>query len=77
MANYPTQSYAATLTTNPVIMSKFPNSTNITLDVWRNNILGLNIYYEELSYVKLEQFKKTEFIDLIANFGGQFGLEFF
>jgi hypothetical protein len=74
-AAYPTLDYATTLAQNPLVVSKFPNSTVITQDVLRKNILAVSIFYEELNYVKYEQSKKTSIIDLIAGFGGQFGKE--
>lgn len=40
----------------------------------RSNMLGLNIFYESLSYTKIEESESMDFVTLLSNIGGIAGL---
>jgi hypothetical protein len=71
MTNYPTYSYYEYLKTLPRVKKMFNyNDSAITYERLKSSILGLNVFYEELSYVKTTEQPQTELSDLIANIGG-------
>ena len=73
-ASYPTRGYAKkSLLKNTIITSKFQNET-LTYDLLKQSVLSLNVYYDQLIYIKITKNIKTELIDLISNIGGLLGL---
>jgi hypothetical protein len=68
---YPTHPYYNYLMQQPDVVSKFGlNASEITYDKMRNSILRLNIYYETLSFTKIEETIKVQLFDLISGIGG-------
>ena len=68
---YPTHPYYNYLMQQPDVVSKFGlNASEITYDKMRNSILRLNIYYETLSFTKIEETIKVQLFDLISDIGG-------
>ena len=53
--------------------SNLPNIKHIK-SVLHNKILELNVYYDDLSYTLIEEDKKMDLIDVMANVGGTLGL---
>ena len=47
---------------------------NLTYEEMKQRYLFLNIYYSELSYIKISESPKTSIIDLLSNLGGTMGL---
>ena len=47
---------------------------NLTYEEMKQRFLFLNIYYSELSYIKISETPKTSIIDLLSNLGGTLGL---
>ena len=46
----------------------------LTYDEVRQKFIALNVYYSDLSYVKISETPKTSFFDLLSNLGGTLGL---
>jgi hypothetical protein len=75
MADYPTEAYAELLVNFTNISSYLSNQMEpLTYDTLRNQILKLNIFYDELKYTSIGETEKTSFIDLLAGIGGTLGL---
>ena len=73
-SDYPTKTYAETELMNiPFIKENYFNKS-ISFDQLKKNVLSVNIYYEQLSYVAISQQAKTTLLDLISNIGGLLGL---
>jgi hypothetical protein len=73
--SYPSEAYASALMKNPKVQAKFGDNTSaITYERLKKTLVALNIYYETLSYKKLIEVEKLNFVDLIANIGGTLGL---
>ena len=47
---------------------------NLTYEEVKERLLILNIYYSELSYIRISESPKTSIIDLFSNLGGTLGL---
>jgi len=54
---------------NPKITSRFKNSTALTKEDFKRNMLTLTINYQDLKYTLIEEVIKTELVDLIAGIG--------
>jgi hypothetical protein len=50
------------------------NEFNLTYEEIKQRYLFLNIYYSELSFIKISESPKTSIIDLLSNLGGTLGL---
>ena len=50
--------------------NEYLKSVNISTD----NLIHLNVYYDNLEYISIEQVAKMSFSDLISNIGGNLGL---
>jgi hypothetical protein len=74
---YPAHPYYDYLMQQPSVVSKFGlNKSEITYDKMRNSILRLNIYYEALSYSKVEEAIKVQLFDVISGIGGTMVFDF-
>lgn len=73
-SQYPSYVYGSYLRKNSMVMDKFNNRSNMTLEELRANLLAINIFYSELSYRKFYEIKKMDVIDLVSNVGGTLGL---
>ncbi|RNA03290.1 degenerin deg-1-like [Brachionus plicatilis] len=49
-------------------------SKNYSLDFVKQNSLKVNIVYDSLEYVEIQELKKTEIVDLVSSIGGLLGL---
>ena len=49
------------------------NSDEIN-NILKDNVVALNVYYDDLSYTIVEELVKTELSDIISNVGGILGL---
>jgi hypothetical protein len=72
-STYPTKSYYNFIKNDPNILRSFnvTNGSQISYNELRDNIAGVNIYYEDMSYLKVTENPQTEIIDLVSNFGGR------
>ena len=70
---YPTNLIRDLLRDDESLIKKFSNQTNFVNDL-EKNILKVTIYYDTLSYIKYEESPNMNFVDLISNIGGTFGL---
>ncbi len=69
--SYPSQAYYKYLMQQPDIVNRFGlNASQITYEKMKNSILRLNIYYETLSYTKIEEAIKVQLFDMISGIGG-------
>lgn len=74
-SDYPSKVYYDFLVKDPSIARRFGlNAYLITYDNMKRSVLGLNIYYQTLNYILIEQDKKMTLFDLISNIGGLLGL---
>jgi hypothetical protein len=73
-SHFPSDSYADHLLMNPEIQNKFTNSTDLTKDELRKNVLSLNIYLDSFEYTEITELASQSLLDLIASIGGTFGL---
>jgi hypothetical protein len=73
--SYPSEAYANALKKNPKIQEKFGgNDSTITYERLKKTLVSFSIYYDTLSYKRLIEVEKMNFVDLIANIGGTLGL---
>ena len=73
--SFPTMKYYKRLLENQRILSEFGrNASMITYDQIKRTILSLDIYYDMLEYISIEETEKTSIIDLVSNVGGTLGL---
>ena len=73
MLEYPTIDYAKSLMKNQMIMKKL-NKTQLTFDDIKQNVVAINIFYNQNIETSVEAQIKTDFISLISNIGGIMGL---
>ncbi len=72
---YPTQAYYEYLKKQPSVVEKFGvNASEITYDEMKNSILRFSVFYETLSYIKIEETAKVQIFDVISGIGGTMGL---
>ena len=69
-ATYPSNGYYEYLRNDTQIIAKYDDdSSKITYESLRKKVLGINIYYEELSYILFEEYEKMLILDLVSNIG--------
>ena len=84
-SDFPTLKYADVLRTLPIIKSKFSASDSssvadfnktIKIDYYdlKESIVSIQVMYDDLSYTKTDQIRKTTWEDLVSNLGGLIGL---
>lgn len=71
---YPTESHMNKLQSNPVVRKYFNRSKPPSDEDYKQNVLAVRIYFNDLSYTSVIETEKINFIDLAANYGGQLGL---
>ena len=74
LAKYPSENYANFLINNPVIISKLKNQTKISYQDLRENLVSVNIFFNEIKETVISEYPKMITADLIANIGGIIGL---
>lgn len=62
------------LQNNPVIRKYFNRSTTAGYEDYKQNVLAVRVYFNDLSYTSVIETEKINFIYLAANYGGQLGL---
>jgi hypothetical protein len=73
-STFPSQGYFTRLINNSVIQKQYNyNTSAITLESVRANVLGVSIYYSSLSYTKISEDAKMEPSDLVGAIGGTLG----
>lgn len=72
-ASYPPLASASHFLANEKLVNKF-HSTNVTMEQLRESILMLFVYFDEISYYRIEEKPSFTLNDLLANLGGQLGL---
>jgi hypothetical protein len=71
---FPNQGYYTRLINNSVIQKQYNyNTSAMTLESIRANVLGVSVYYSSLSYTKISEDAKMEMPDLIGACGGTLG----
>jgi hypothetical protein len=65
LSEFPSYKYGALYTKKAYI-----NQNKTMINHVIKNLLSLNIYYDELSYLVIKENKKTEFVDMLASIGG-------
>lgn len=71
---YPSEIFASRLKDNTEIQRLFGGRDDMTVAELRENMLGINVYYNTLSYISFTESAKTELVDLVAGIGGTLGL---
>ncbi len=71
-SKYPSLSHAYKLKNNSKIKKHF-DTDNITNEMLVKNILSIRIYFDDLSYVVVTEYPKTQIIDIISSVGGLLG----
>ena len=72
--DYPSTNKALKLANNEKVKALYPKGYNMTRGDLKESILFLNIYYDDLSYTKIDQNPKMLTVDLVSNMGGLLGL---
>lgn len=74
--SYPTRAYSDILLNDPKMQAKFTqfNYSLFTHERLKENILSLNVYYDQLKYTTIREMIKTTPSDLVAIVGGILGL---
>jgi hypothetical protein len=68
---YPSHGYYNYLMQQPDVVSKFGmNASEITYEKMRNSILRMNIFYDSLSYTKVQETIKVQIFDVVSGIGG-------
>jgi hypothetical protein len=73
IAEFPTKSYANLLSKNPKILKLF-NKKNITFEELRKRVLSVNVFYNSLTHLYINEKLKTNPYDLASIIGGTLGL---
>lgn len=73
LAAYPSYDEYLSLGNNSNLYSKYPNDT-FSYEEIKKSVVSVNIYYEEMKYLRIKQTPKTELWDLISNIGGSLSL---
>lgn len=74
-SSYPTHVYYEYLKNQTIVQSKFNNDVSqLTYEKLKSQIVAVNVYYDDLSYIKISENAQTELIDLVSNLGGTLGL---
>ena len=72
--DYPSKGFADLMKLDPRIQEKFNYSSNISYDDLRRSLVSLNIYYDDLGYIRIEEMPKISIIDLGFILYGNIGL---
>jgi len=75
-SRYPSSSHVNVVKKNPKII-KHLNTENVTIDMLKKSLLGIRLYYADMSYVAITEYPKTQLVDVIASVGGLLGEYFF
>jgi len=75
-SRYPSSSHVNVLKKNLKIIKHLKNE-NVTMDMLKKNLLGIRLYYADMSYVAITEYPKTQLVDVIASVGGLLGEYFF
>jgi acid-sensing ion channel 5 len=73
-SHYPAKPYANQLLQDPKIIARFDDPTTASYDKLKNNILAVNIYFDNLESTQIYESEQTLLVDLIAGIGGTLGL---
>jgi hypothetical protein len=73
-STYPSRAYAEQLAQLPAIKKKFPNKTEISYEEIKENILQVNVFYDDFKITVNEEVPKMGIEDLVSNIGGTLGL---
>ncbi len=71
--DYPAQIYAAMLSKQSAIVSRFNNLTP-SYELLKQSIAAVNINYNQLYFTQIKEIQKITIIDLATNIGGAMGL---
>lgn len=75
LSGYPTDAHLDLLLNKSTLLkAKYPNQTAVDRTRLKNNLMKLEVYYEELKVTTITQIAKTSGIDLISSIGGLMGM---
>ena len=72
--DYPSKGFADLMKLDPRIQEKFNYSLNISYEDLKRSLVSLNIYYDDLGYISIEEMPKINYIDLCFIIYGNIGL---
>ena len=71
--DYPHLSKLDSFVNNPIIKSKYPNNTEITVEKLKKSLVSVCIYYDENKYTVISKEPKMTFSGLMGIFSGCYG----
>lgn len=74
IANYPSNSYGEWLLANQSFLAKFPSNQSVSMEVLKQSILSISIYYESTNFIKIVEKPESDLGILLGTLGGQLGL---
>jgi hypothetical protein len=73
-SEYPTKFYAKFLSKNKNLTRKYNFSNQFNYEEYKNKLVEINIFYDDLKETIVEHNAKTTPVDLISNIGGTLGI---
>lgn len=72
--NFPNYEFSKKLANDSKIINKYPADYKITQKDLEESLISFEVYYNDMTYIRITELPKGKMIDLVANVGGILGL---